>query len=100
MSLKSTGVLLAALGLAGGMIFHFSNLREQEAELLACERVVEKVQAAVDQYRLDHEGEEPAGWGDLIPDYLGEIPVCPRPGFHLELGGNEASVTCSERPRP
>lgn len=87
-------VAAIAVAAAAGLAWHFVRLRHAEDATRTCIARLEQIQAAKEQFALDHDGAEPAGFDVLIPGYLPELPGCPLDGTYT-LGGLTNPPTCS-----
>jgi hypothetical protein len=87
-------VAVIAIAAAAALALHFVHLRQAEDALRICSEQLEATQAAKEQFALDHGGQEPDGWEDLVPAYLDEQPDCPAGGLYT-LGDLTELPTCS-----
>lgn len=85
-------VLAIAAALALGL--HFVHLRHTEEAARACRANLELMQAAKEQFALDHDGVGPASLAELIPAYLVVEPRCPKAGTYT-LGDLTNAPVCS-----
>lgn len=76
------GTLAAALGvMLFVLLMNFEHGNTVAATSAAsCQRRLNEVCQAIESYRSDH-GKLPGDLGQLVPDYIQEIPNCPSAGF-------------------
>lgn len=87
-------VALLAIAAAFGLGLHFIHLRHTEEATRACRANLEQIQAAKEQFALDHNGVGPASFAELIPAYLAVEPTCPKAGTYT-LGSLTNAPVCS-----
>lgn len=75
-------IILALLGivlvLGANLVPNF--IRAHARGLTACKSNLKNIGTAMEMYSTDHRGKYPASMGQLTPNYLKTIPICPQNG--------------------
>ena len=86
-------IVVAILGLLAAMALpSFSSARVKSMRN-TCISHLTQVSGAKDQYALSHNGTAPTAVGDLIPDIIRHLPVCPAGGSY-SVGALQVDPTC------
>lgn len=67
--------------------------REQGA-WRTCLAQLAAIEGAKEQFAIEHGGQAPADWAELIPAYVKEQPACPAGGVYT-LGDMQTPAACS-----
>jgi len=67
--------------------------REQH-ERKTCLAQLAAIEGAKEQFAIEHGGQAPTGWAELIPAHLKEQPMCPAGGSYT-LGDMQTPAACS-----